>query len=36
MLASTVLGVFFVPALFVVTQRIAGAGRKTEQTAHER
>jgi multidrug efflux pump subunit AcrB len=36
MLASTVLGVLFVPALFVVTQRIAGGGRKTEQTSHER
>ncbi|MHC4970517.1 MAG: efflux RND transporter permease subunit, partial [Planctomycetota bacterium] len=36
MLASTVLGVLFVPALFVVTQRIAGGGRETEQTSHER
>ncbi|MHC4992081.1 MAG: efflux RND transporter permease subunit, partial [Planctomycetota bacterium] len=36
MLASTVLGVLFVPVLFVVTQRLAGGGRKTEQVADER
>ena len=36
MIASTVLGVFFIPVLYVVVQRIAGGGRETEQTSHER
>jgi HAE1 family hydrophobic/amphiphilic exporter-1 len=36
MLASTALGVFFIPVLYVVVQRLAGHGRETEQTNHER
>jgi HAE1 family hydrophobic/amphiphilic exporter-1 len=36
MIASTALGVFFIPVLYVVVQRLAGHGRETEQTSHER
>ncbi|MDP9149349.1 MAG: efflux RND transporter permease subunit, partial [Myxococcota bacterium] len=38
MLAATLLGIFFIPALFVVVERIASLGSRhaTAATAHER
>jgi HAE1 family hydrophobic/amphiphilic exporter-1 len=33
MLAATLLGIFFIPALFVVVERLAGGGKKHNKEA---